>query len=546
MKRQPTLPGLKRPMKLSTSVSLMVSAVIVAVLLAVHFFYFLQISQVTSKGVEDKALAVARTLADSPDIQRGLLLPPDSNVIQPIATAVLNSNDLLFVVVTNMAGIRYSHPNKDAINHHFIGDDLQPALLGKENVSINRGQLVQALRVFTPVFDAEHKQIGVVVIGISLSEVADQINQSRWNILWTALFGILVGAIGTWLLVKASRRILFGLEPYEVSELFEQRQAMLYAIKEGVIAVDINAQVTLINHAARKLFRETGMPQALESEIIQSIQATGALIINLREVLRSGKPQRDEEILFRGRVLLCNTMPVLKGGVMIGAICSFRDKTEVTQLTQRLSGMVNYVDALRQHSHEFMNKLHVILGLLHMKSYAQLEDYILKTANNYQTEIGSLVKKIQSPVIAGVLLSKINRAADSGHSLILSEDSFLPDSGNEQQTSVLVTVLGNLIENAFDALAQQSDGEVSVLLHYQNGWLSCEVSDDGPGIPAEQLDAIFEHGFSSKGEQRGVGLFLCKQQIQSLGGEIIVESDPGVYTQFLVQLPWDGGNRSAC
>ncbi len=546
MKRQPTLPGLKRPMKLSTSVSLMVSAVIVAVLLAVHFFYFLQISQVTSKGVEDKALAVARTLADSPDIQRGLLLPPDSNVIQPIATAVLNSNDLLFVVVTNMAGIRYSHPNKDAINHHFIGDDLQPALLGKENVSINRGQLVQALRVFTPVFDAEHKQIGVVVIGISLSEVADQINQSRWNILWTALFGILVGAIGTWLLVKASRRILFGLEPYEVSELFEQRQAMLYAIKEGVIAVDINAQVTLINHAARKLFRETGMPQALESEIIQSIQATGALIINLREVLRSGKPQRDEEILFRGRVLLCNTMPVLKGGVMIGAICSFRDKTEVTQLTQRLSGMVNYVDALRQHSHEFMNKLHVILGLLHMKSYAQLEDYILKTANNYQTEIGSLVKKIQSPVIAGVLLSKINRAADSGHSLILNEDSFLPDSGNEQQTSVLVTVLGNLIENAFDALAQQPDGEVSVLLHYQNGWLSCEVSDDGPGIPAEQLDAIFEHGFSSKGEQRGVGLFLCKQQIQSLGGEIIVESDPGVYTQFLVQLPWDGGNRSAC
>lgn len=546
MKRQPTLPGLKRPMKLSTSVSLMVSAVIVAVLLAVHFFYFLQISQVTNKGVEDKALAVARTLADSPDIQRGLLLPPDSNVIQPIATAVLQSNDLLFVVVTNMAGIRYSHPNKDAINHHFIGDDLQPALLGKENVSINRGQLVQALRVFTPVFDPQHKQIGVVVIGISLSEVADQINQSRWNILWTALFGILVGAIGTWLLVKASRRILFGLEPYEVSELFEQRQAMLYAIKEGVIAVDINAQVTLINHAARKLFRETGMPQALESEIIQSIQATGALIINLREVLRSGKPQRDEEILFRGRVLLCNTMPVLKGGVMIGAICSFRDKTEVTQLTQRLSGMVNYVDALRQHSHEFMNKLHVILGLLHMKSYAQLEDYILKTANNYQTEIGSLVKKIQSPVIAGVLLSKLNRAADSGHQLILSEDSFLPDSGNEQQISVLVTVLGNLIENAFDALARQPDGEVSVLLHYQNGWLSCEVSDDGPGIPAEQLDAIFEHGFSSKGEQRGVGLFLCKQQIQSLGGKIIVESDPGVYTQFLVQLPWDGGNRSAC
>ncbi len=533
---------LKRPMKLSTSVSLMVSSVIIAVLLAVHFFYFLQISQVTSDGVRDKALAVARTLADSADIQRGLLLPPDSNLIQPLASAVQQSNNLLFVVVTNMDGIRFSHPNKELINQHFIGDDLQPALQGKENVSINQGKLAQALRVFAPVYDAQQRQIGVVVIGISLSAVTEQINQSRWNILWSALFGILIGAIGTFLLVKASRRILFGLEPYEVSALFEQRHAMLYAIKEGVIAVDNAAQVKLINHAARKLFRETGMPKASESEIVKSIEATGPLIANLRAVLQSGKPQRDEEVLLRGRVLLCNTMPVLKGEVMIGAICTFRDKTEVTQLTQRLSGMVNYVDALRQHSHEFMNKLHVILGLLHMKSYAQLEDYILKTANNYQTEIGSLVRKIKSPVIAGFLLSKMNRASDHGHPLLLSEDSFLPDGGSEQQTSVLITVLGNLIENAFDALAQQAEGEVSVLLHYQNGWLSCEVSDDGPGIPAGNLESIFENGFSTKGEQRGVGLFLCKQQIQSLGGEIIVESDAGVYTQFLVQLPWDGGN----
>lgn len=543
---EPLQPARKRPMKLTTSVSLMVSTVIVAVLVVVHFFYFLQISHVTRESVQDKALAVARTLANSPDLQRALLMPADRNLIQPIASQVQKSNDLLYVVVTDMDGIRYSHPVGEAINQHFIGEDLHPALLGKENVSVNQGYLAKALRVFTPVYNPQHRQIGVVVIGISLSEVNAQINQSRWNILWTALFGSLVGAAGTFWLVRASRRILFGLEPYEISALFEQRQAMLYAIKEGVVAVDLNAQVTLINHAARKLFRETGMPQASENEIIRILEASGPLIANLRAVLGSGKPQRDEEIHFRGRDLLINTMPVSSKGKIIGAICTFRDKTEVTRLTQRLSGMVNYVDTLRQHSHEFMNKLHVILGLLHMKSYVQLEAYILKTANNYQTEIGSLLRKIKSPVIAGFLLSKLNRASDQGQRLVLSEDSFLPDRGSEQQVSVLITVLGNLIENAFDALSQQPDGEVSVLLHYQQGWLTCEVSDDGPGIPPDQLEAIFEKGFSSKGEQRGVGLFLSKQQTLSLGGEIIVESDPGVYTQFLVQLPWDGGEKNAC
>lgn len=534
----------KRPMKLSTSVSLMVSAAIAAVLLVVHLFYFLQISQITRDGVRDKALAVARTLADSAEIQRGLRLPSDSNIIQPLTRAVQQGNDLLFVVVTDMQGIRFSHPNREAISQHFIGDDLQPALTGKENVAINRGQLAEALRVFTPVYDAQHRQIGVVAIGISLSEVSHQINKSRWYILWTVLFGIVAGAIGTWCLVKALRRILFGLEPYEISTLFEQRQAMLQSIKEGVIAVNDRAQVTLTNRAARQLFLETGAQQALDGSSIEMIDRTAPLLTHLRDVLADGVPNRDVEINFKGRVLISNTMPVKSNGVIIGAICTFRDKTEVSQLMLRLDGMVNYADALRERSHEFMNKLHVILGLLHLKSYARLEDYILKTASKYQNEIGSLLLRIKSPVIAGFLLSKINRASDLGHRLTINEDSHMPDNGSEQQVAALITVLGNLIENALDA-AGETEGEITVLLHYHNGSLACVVSDDGPGIPADQLDAIFDKGFSSKGDNRGVGLFLARQQTESLGGKIAVESEPNVYTQFFVQLPWDGESKTA-
>ena len=535
-------PVRKHPMKLSTSVSLMISAVIISVLLVVHFLYFVQVSDTTRDGVKDKALAVARTLADLPEIKHALSLSPDSGIIQPIASAVQKRNDLLFVVVTNMDGIRYSHPNADVISHHFIGNDIDPALLGKENVSINKGTLDKALRVFTPIYDENHHQIGVVAIGISLVKVTEQIDKSRWSILWTVLFGMMVGGLGTWILVKMLKRILFGLEPYEISTLFEQRQAMLQSIKEGVIAIDDGAQVTLINQEARQMFLETGTQLSTRPEDNREPQP---LLIALCDVLRTGIPRRDEEINFKGRYLLSNTVPVRSNGVIIGAICTFRDKTEVSQLMQRLSGMVNYADSLRERSHEFMNKLHVILGLLHMKSYAQLEDYILKTANNYQAEIGSLLLKIKSPVIAGFLLSKINRASDTRHLLTLSDDSLLPDNTNENQVAALITVLGNLIENALDALAEQPDGEVSVLLHYQNGWLACVVSDDGPGIPPDDLEAIFEKGVSSKGFDRGVGLFLAKQQLENLGGTIAVESEPDVYTQFFVQLPWDGERKTA-
>ncbi|WP_065649535.1 MULTISPECIES: sensor histidine kinase [Pantoea] len=536
----PATPMRRRTMKLNTLVTLMLSAVIVLVLFTVHMFYFFQIGASTRSQLEDKAMAVARTLATSPDVQRALLLSPADAHLQPVAKAVETSNNLLFITITNMAGIRYSHRNPELVGQHFIGSDIQPALRGQENVSVNQGSLVRALRVFTPVFNAQHQQIGVVAIGISLDAVTDQINQSRWIILWTILIGALAGALGTLILVRVLKRILFGLEPYEISTLFEQRQAILNSVKEGVVAMDDRHDVTLINQAACHLLSDAAQAHYAADETWRV--DTAAVEPQLRSVLQSGRARRDEEINVNGRLLLTNTVPVRTAERIIGAVCTFRDKTEISQLMQRLSGMVNYVDALRERSHEFMNKLHVILGLLHMKNYAQVEAYILKTANNYQTEIGFLLDKIKSPVIAGILLSKINRASDCGHRLTISDASYLPDSGSEAQMAALITVTGNLVENALDALRDQTEGEIHLMLHYQNGWVTCEVSDDGPGIDAAHLATIFDKGFSTKGENRGVGLFLLKQQVESLGGSVSAESEPGVFTQFLVQLPWDKGN----
>ncbi|MCC2002480.1 sensor histidine kinase [Enterobacter bugandensis] len=527
----------KRPMKLYTLVTLMVSAIIASVLLVVFALYSVQITRATRDDVKDTALGIARTLADSPEIQRGLMQSSQADIIQPIAKAVTQRNDLLLTVVTDMRGIRYSHPNEALIGLHFIGNDLEPALEGKENVSVNRGALAEALRVFTPVYDSQHDQIGVVVVGISLKKVEDQIARGRLNALWTILFSIFMSSMAIWGLVRVLKRILFGLEPYEISALFEQRQAMLQSLREGVLAVDIHGRVTMINHAAREILL---LPSGKQTE-----NTSEPLLANLREVSKTGIARQDQEISCNGRLLLCNMVPVKSQNRVIGAISTFRDKTEISQLMQRIDGMVNYVDALRSHTHEFMNKLHVILGLLHMKRYDKLEEYIIQTAHNYQTDIGTIQSKVKSPVIAGFLLGKINRAKEAGVTLTLADESLIPDTGSEEQVAVLITALGNLIENALDAMAGQQEGEIGLLLHYQNGWLSCEVSDDGPGIDPTQLEAIFTKGFSTKGENRGVGLFLARQQIQNLGGDITVESEPGVFTQFFVHIPWDSERNIA-
>ncbi|ADO47953.1 sensor histidine kinase [[Enterobacter] lignolyticus] len=528
-------PARKRPMKLSTTVTLMICSVIGTVLLLMFTLWFSQISNATRDGVKDMALAVARTLADNPEIKRGLTLPPDSNIIQPLALAVAKRNHLLFVVVTDINGNRYSHPNSQLIGLHYIGDDINPTLKGKENVAINHGMLGYALRVYTPVFNDKRQQIGVVAIGIALTKVNDELARSRIDVLLTILFSALVCAAGTWSLVRVLKRALLGLEPHEISAKLKQRQAMLHSLKEGVIAVDQNGQVTLINPAAKKMLQSSDSDETDD----------GPLLAELKEVLQRDEPIYDREISCNGLLLISNTVPIHWQGVIVGAISTFRDKTEVSQLLQRLDGMVNYVDALRTTSHEFMNKLHVILGLLNMKSYDKLEEYVLQTAQNYQTDIGAIQQQIKSPVVAGFLLGKIHRAQELGFTLTLAEESRVPDNPSEKQVTVLVTALGNLIENALDAMRGQPEGEVSVLLHYHNGWLSGEVSDDGPGIAQVNIDAIFAKGFSTKGDNRGVGLFLARQQLSALGGSISVESEPGVYTQFFVHLPWDSKRTTA-
>ncbi|MFI8418139.1 sensor histidine kinase [Serratia sp. NPDC078593] len=528
------MPKQRLPMKLSTTLTLMVSAIIASVLLVVYALFFVQMNHQGQDQLRQKALAIAETVALADTVIHGLQQQHSAH-IQQFAEHVRQKNELLFVVVLDMAGIRYSHPKPALIGQHFIGDDLAPALLGKPNSAINRGTLAPALRVFVPVYNAHHQQIGVVALGIALDTVQRVVAESRWIIYWTLAFAALVGTLGAFFLVKALKRIMLGFEPYEISNLFEQRNAMLQSIKEGVIAVDDQSRITIINDEAKRLLRQSG---PFENLLLSSASKHWPAQLHLADVLESGKPQRDRQITFNGSELLTNTVPVIVKGQVIGAIATFRDKTEISRLLQRLNGMAQYADALRVQSHEFMNKLHVILGLLHMKAYQRLEHYVISTASNYQEEIGTLLGMIKSPEVAGFLIAKINRAREAGVELTLEEGSLLPEIDDADITHVLISVLGNLIENALDAIDGDEGHEITLRLHHHRDQLHCIVSDDGPGIASALSARIFEHGFSTKGAGRGVGLALIRNHLEKLGGGIDFDSTPGELTQFYVHIPY--------
>ena len=236
--------------------------------------------------------------------------------------------------------------------------------------------------------------------------------------------------------------------------------------------MNADAQITLINDEAKRLLRQNG---ELENLLLMESSKHWPALLHLRQVLETGQAGQDEEIDFNGSTLLTNSVPVRVNNQVVGAIVTFRDKTEVSQLVQRLTGISHYAEALRVQAHEFMNKLHVILGMVNLRAYDQLETYIMDTANHYHTEVGSLIRQIKDPVIAGFILGKMNRGREIGVEVSITPTSYLPESAQAEVTHELVTVLGNLLENAMDALDGLESPTIVLTFDHDDDRLRCTV-----------------------------------------------------------------------
>lgn len=521
----------KRLWNLWKTITLLVCTVVIFSLLVTDILISHNVERTTEDSQAEKAKTIAHIVANDSIVIDGLIGKADTAAIQTYTNRILKNTGVQFIVVMDMNGIRKSHPNPQKIGHHFIGGDEGPALKGKEHVSLAEGTLGISMRVFVPVFSETGEQLGAVAVGISADNVKERVKESRHIIYIGVGVGVLVGIIGAILLARHIKKSLFGLEPHRIAKILEERNTMLQSVKEGIIAVDKEANVTLINNEAKRLFKKSGLEEDFIGKDVELYMPNS----RIKEVLQTGEVQLNEEQNIYGITIVTNRVPLYVKGEIVGAIATFRDKTEIRKLAEELTGIRLYADALRAQSHEFMNKMHVVLGLTHMKQYEELQKYISGMVSEHQYEIGGIMKRIKSPVFAGFLLGKLSYAREKNIKLIISEDSYMPEIADESITHELITIVGNLIDNALEAVTNCEKKQVEVEIQYGDT-LIITVQDTGKGIQ-EEIGALFTKGYSTKGDNRGYGLYLVKESIQRINGEIHVYSLVGKGTTITIEIP---------
>lgn len=527
----------KPVLSLQTKIIIIVWTVVALALLLTNVLITQHVTKSVQNGLRDNAINIARMVARSPAIINGLDNRVDEAAIQLLANDMRQATNVEFIVVIDMQGIRKSHPVAEQVGQHMIGGDEIRALKGEEYVSIAEGTLGHSLRAFTPIYSRDGRQTGAVVVGILLNNMEQAAAQSRKLVYLATALGLLIGATGAVLLAGNIKKTLFGLEPFAIAKLLEERSAMLQSVREGIIAVDKEVNITLVNNEALRILAFAGIHGDPSGKCAEDYIPNS----RLKEVLESGQAELDQEQDINGVVILTNRLPIIVNGQIVGAIATFRDKTEMRRLAEELTGVRAYVEALRSQTHEFMNKLHVVLGLVRLKCYDQLIAYISQIVHQQEAEVNFIGARIREPALAGFLLSKHSRAREIGADLTVTDDSYLPKAANSHIVHELVTIVGNLIDNAFEAVTACDKKKVLVRLNFDRlaKLLTITVADTGPGVAKEDRDKIFEKGFSTKADNRGLGLLLVKRSVEGLGGRISLTAPGSQGAEFIIQIPYN-------
>ncbi|BBG00302.1 MULTISPECIES: sensor histidine kinase [Pseudonocardia] len=394
-----------------------------------------------------------------------------------------------------------------------------------------------------PVIGDDGTVVGLVSAGIRAPALWSYLAGARAESVTLLGLALGIGVAGSLLLARRVRRQTLGLEPDEIVELVQRREAMLLGIKEGVVGLDTADRITLLNPVARELLE---LPAARPGEHVDEL----GLDDRLREVLTGAAAGEDQLVLRGARALVLNRMPVRLDGREVGAVVTLRDRTELTTLQHRLDASHTVTDTLRAQAHEFSNRLHTIAGLTELGEHDEVRRFvsgIVAASEGWRREVST---RVGDPSTAALLVAKSSQAAERGVTLELAAGTRLAPTDPERDPDLsadLVTVLGNLIDNAVDATASTPPGSVRrVEIGLAGGGseaVRVEVRDSGPGVATGLAEEVFRAGFSTKAAEiggRGLGLALARQACLRRGGTIAVrdtgQGPPGAVFAALLPL----------
>lgn len=509
---------------------LLLQAVIVCVVTVVTGAVAISIQErLIRDQTRERMVGVALSIARLPAILDAFESADPSAEIQPIAEVIRESSELTYVVVTDVDGIRLSHPNPERIGERVSTDPSVP-LAGGIYVGTQTGTLGESWRVKVPVYaagadDEGGDVIGSVSVGVLESELAaDQQQWLPWLLL-TLAGSAVIGVFGAAGVTTVIRRRIFKLEPREIAELVNDRETMLHRLSEGVVAVDANGVITRANDSARALLGSNDLVGARAAEVLEPA---------IRAALEEGEPE-GRLVLAGERALIARSTGVRDDdGKVVGGTLLLRDHTELHAALREMDGAQSLTDGLRAQAHEFANSMHVVSGLLELRLVDEAREYIARI----QPGGGALAVDDDAwgfgSELAALLSVKIAQARERGIDVTVDAAGSIPAQASDD----LVIVLGNLVDNAMDACSAGDTVRISLLRDDEA--IRAVVEDSGPGVPPELRERVFEEGMSTKAgaaRRRGVGLALVRRVVRRRRGVIRLTESTSGGARFDVTIP---------
>lgn len=530
-----------RDASLARQILILQASVVAIIVLASTAVAYASAQRTAQRDAEVQTRSIVAALVNSPFVVEAVTASRPTEVLQPYAEAVRQESGTSFITVLAPDRTRFTHPDPARIGQPFIGT-IAPALAGRTFTETYTGTLGPSVRATGPIMGADGRVLGIVSAGITLEEIGADLARSLPPIFATALVTLAAGTAGSYVISRRLRQQTRGLGAPVLARMLDYYEAVLHAVREGLLVLDGNRRVQLVNDEARRLLSLDGDPAGRHvSELHLSDDLTATLRRQERTV--------DEVHVSGGRVLVVNQGPARTSGSSAGAVVTLRDHTELQALTGELESVRAFAESLRAHAHEAGNRLHATVSLIELGRQQDAVQFATAELASAQRLTDRVVSAVEEPVLAALLLGKSATAHERGVRLEIDPGSAVAPTGIP--SGELVTIVGNLLDNAIEAaLAGDPPREVHFAAWVDDDRLEIRVEDSGLGVSEQQVPRMFERGWSTKTATdgssavgRGLGLALVAQAVRRNGGVISVRPVPGA--PFSVSLPVHvpGGTR---
>ena len=478
---------------------------------------------------------------------------PDGSANEELDSLSENFPDLNVMAIYNTTGLRFYHTNRKETGETFVDGEEEAILKGSQPyITIGYGTNGSQRRAFHSVRNSDGAIIGFVIASVFNTYISEQIHEVFPTYLLAAMVMLLVSILLSHGLVSLLRDSLMGHHPTELLDLYLRQDTVLNALEEGLVATDSTGSVVYANQAAENLFhvlpeKPEDPPSVSPDDGTSGQEQTKPLMegrtfrdffpeSQADRVLASGTPSYHRACTCENRRLLVSEIPADTQTEHPVILTIINDQTEMETVMDELTGAKAMLDTLRAFNHEFLNKLHVILGYLQTGQTEEAINFIINSNLVSSQSIRQTADCLRVSKICALVIGKMMHAAELGILLTVSPDSRCLEKDLLLPVENYITIVGNLLENAIEELSAGSPEirEITLGIYCDPDCNIITCEDTGRGIRPDLIDRIYEKGVSSKGTNRGTGLFLIKQLVDNGNGEISIETEPGEGTCFTI------------